>query len=87
MISYAHKDVEIMRKLRAGLNDAGLTTWVDDQGLGAGSQFFNKIGEAICNAQAVVFLLSPNSAKSRYCKDVRVTPHKHRSARAQRPPR
>ena len=39
------------------------------QGLSAGSNFLNRIGEAILRARVLVFLLSPISATSRYCRD------------------
>jgi len=69
MVSYAHKDMAAMRRLRAALVAAGHTVWVDEGRLPAGSQFLSRIGEAILDSTAVIFLLSKHSARSRYCRD------------------
>ncbi|KAI8504908.1 hypothetical protein Bbelb_170170 [Branchiostoma belcheri] len=69
MISYSHQDMDFMRKMRGSLESAGISVWVDEQGLGAGVDFLNKIGHAIVEAKVFLSLLSPNSVTSKYCKD------------------
>jgi hypothetical protein len=69
MISYAHKDIAAMRRLRAALQREGHTVWVDEGCLPAGSQFLSRIGDAILKCSVVIFLLSESSARSRYCRD------------------
>lgn len=69
MISYAHSDIAVMRRLRSALQREGHTVWVDDGCLPAGSQFLSRIGDAILKSTVVIFLLSENSARSRYCRD------------------
>ncbi|CAH1232801.1 FAM65A [Branchiostoma lanceolatum] len=69
MISYSHQDMDFMRKMRGSLEAAGISVWVDEQGLGAGVDFLNKIGHAIVEAKVFLSLLSPISVTSKYCKD------------------
>ncbi|XP_035690300.1 uncharacterized protein LOC118425519 isoform X3 [Branchiostoma floridae] len=69
MISYSHQDMDFMRKMRGSLEASGISVWVDEQGLGAGVDFLNKIGHAIVEAKVFLSLLSPNSVTSKYCKD------------------
>ncbi|XP_038059074.1 uncharacterized protein LOC119730313 [Patiria miniata] len=69
MISYSHQDKDQMRQIRDGLEKAGVTVWVDEVGLKAGVEFFNKIGQAIVDAKLFLSLLSTRSVVSKYCKD------------------
>ena len=69
MISYAHKDMDAMRILRDLFHAHNLTTWVDEDCLGPGSQFFAEIGDAIGNSTVFVVLLSPAMAHSQFCKN------------------
>lgn len=68
MVSYAHVDKDSMCKIRDALVAQGLVIWVDE-GIAAGADWANSIGEAIVSAKVVVFCLSSASAKSRFCKD------------------
>ncbi|XP_022102104.1 uncharacterized protein LOC110985405 isoform X2 [Acanthaster planci] len=69
MISYSHQDKDQMRQIRDALEKAGITVWVDEVGLKAGVEFFNKIGQAIVDAKLFLSLLSTKSVVSRYCRD------------------
>ncbi|XP_072047426.1 uncharacterized protein [Amphiura filiformis] len=69
MISYSHKDDEMMRKCRDALESAGISVWVDVEGLNTGSEFLNKIGQAIVEAKLFMQLLSIPAAQSKYCRD------------------
>ncbi len=69
MISYSHQDKDQMRKIKGALEEAGIKVWVDEVGLKAGVEFFNKIGQAIVDAKLFLSLLSTKSVISKYCKD------------------
>ncbi|XP_033627657.1 protein tirA-like [Asterias rubens] len=69
MISYSHQDKDQMRKIKGSLEEAGIKVWVDEVGLKAGVEFFNKIGQAIVDAKLFLSLLSTKSVISKYCKD------------------
>ncbi|ELU15118.1 hypothetical protein CAPTEDRAFT_228584 [Capitella teleta] len=69
MISYSHADKPIMLKLRDGLEQHGISVWVDLTGLTAGVDFLSTIGQAIIESKMFISLLSENTIKSRYCQD------------------
>ncbi|CAH1801189.1 unnamed protein product [Owenia fusiformis] len=69
MISYSHADKEMMHRLKTGLEENGITVWVDTIGLKAGVDFLSKIGQAIIDAKLFISLVSAKTVESKYCKD------------------
>lgn len=68
MISYAHVDREFTYKIRDKLIQDGFRVWIDDKIVPA-EDWRNNIARAIEDADAVVFIMSPKSVTSKYCKE------------------
>ncbi len=66
-ISYSRTDHAFVAELARTLGDRGLKVWVDLEGLLAGEEFLPRILSAIEGADAIVFVLSPDSIASPYC--------------------
>jgi WD40 repeat protein len=66
-ISYARKDKEFVRRLHAALAEAGRDSWVDWEDIPPTTEWLHEIMGAIEGVHAVVFVLSPVSAKSPMC--------------------
>jgi WD40 repeat protein len=66
-ISYSRTDHSFVERLARTLGDRGLKVWVDLEGLLAGEEFLPRILSAIEGADAIVFVLSPDSIASPYC--------------------
>ncbi len=67
-ISYAAQDRDIAQRIQDTLNRAGIQGWKDDNGLKAGETWLDVISEAVNEADAGLFLLSPASARSAWAK-------------------
>jgi tetratricopeptide (TPR) repeat protein len=67
-ISYAREELKFVGQLRGGLEATGLQVWVDLEGVYGGEEFWPVICKAIDAAAAVVYVISPNSAASPYCR-------------------
>ncbi len=63
-ISYSSKDREKAEQLTELLASAGLSVWIDHQGIGAAASWSGEIVDAIENCKAFVILLSPSSVES-----------------------
>jgi len=64
-ISYSSHDREKAEQLTELLSSAGLSVWIDKQGIGAATSWSGEIVDAIDNCRAFIVLLSPSSAKSK----------------------
>lgn len=67
-ISYSRRDLAFVGKLRTLLENAGLGAWVDIEGLYAGEEFWPEVAKAIDAAVVFVFVMSPDSIASRFCR-------------------
>lgn len=67
-ISYSRRDQAFVEDLRARLETAGLAVWVDVEGLYAGEEFWPEVAKAIDAAVVFVFVMSPDSIASRFCR-------------------
>ena len=67
-ISYAREELAFVRQLSSRLAAAGLQVWVDVEGVYGGEEFWPEICKAIDAAAAVVYVISPHSAASPYCR-------------------
>jgi len=63
-ISYSRKDSEQALLLAELLTSAGLSCWIDTQGIDLATSWSGEIVDAIYNCKAFIVLLSPSSASS-----------------------
>lgn len=66
-ISYSRRDAEAAERLRDHLIAAGLTAYLDKHDIAAGEDWRSRLGGLIEAADAVVFLISPDSIASEVC--------------------
>src|SRR5262245_52102729 len=67
-ISYSRDDLAFADQLDATLRIIGFDTALDRHGIHAGEKWEPRLGALIRNADTVVFVLTPNSAKSKICE-------------------
>ena len=68
-ISYSRKDKAFVQKLNDALDNAGVQAWVDWEGLELASDWMATITTAIQGSDAFLFIISPDSLKSKVCAD------------------
>jgi TPR repeat protein len=66
-ISYSRDDLEFADQLDAALNGCGFECVIDRQGISGGEDWKRRLGNLISEADTVVFVLSPTSARSEIC--------------------
>ncbi len=66
-ISYSRADGEFVRDLQEALSARGRRAWVDWQDIAPTAEWMDEIRRAMDSADAVVFVLSPDSAASKVC--------------------
>ncbi len=68
-VSYARADTKFVDELVAGLDyDGGFSVAIDRTAIGKGDNWKNRLSELIAWNDTVVFVLTPNSARSRVCR-------------------
>jgi len=67
-ISYSRKDIDFARKLTEAFKGQELDFWIDWAGIPPTVDWWQEIEKGIEEADIFVFLLSPDSAKSKVCK-------------------
>ena len=67
-ISYSRKDTKIAEEICSALTDAGLTFFIDKEGIEAGQNFPQVLAEAVDSATVFLFLASQNSFKSKFTR-------------------
>ncbi len=67
-ISYSRKDSDFARHLNTALQEAGKTTWFDQESISTGVDFEKEIFKGIDSADNFVFVLSPDAVASEYCE-------------------
>ena len=68
-ISYSRRDKSFVQKLNDALDDAGVQAWVDWEGIELASDWMERISSAIQTHDAFIFVISPDSLKSRVCAE------------------
>src|SRR5512134_1618324 len=68
-ISYSRKDKPFVQKLNDALDKAGVQAWVDWEGIELASDWMATISTAIQGNDAFLFVISPDSLKSKVCTD------------------
>ena len=66
-ISYSRDDLGFADQLDAALGLTGFATTIDRHGISAGEDWRSRLGALIRDADTVVFVLSPSSARSETC--------------------
>lgn len=68
-LSYSRRDIDFVDRLDADLQARGIKTLVDRAEIEVGELWFKRIKDLISQAETVIFVLSPDSAKSKICAD------------------
>ncbi len=68
-ISYSRKDKAFVQQLNDALDNAGVQAWVDWEGIELASDWMETITNAIQGTDAFIFVISPDSLKSKVCTD------------------
>ena len=66
-ISYSRKDIDFAKRLTAELQKSDLDFWIDWEGIPPTVDWWREIEKGIEEADAFLFLISPDSAKSKVC--------------------
>jgi hypothetical protein len=66
-ISYSRDDLYFANQLDAALKTYGCECFIDREGVSGGEDWKRRLGNLIRDADTVVFLLSPTSARSEIC--------------------
>ena len=67
-ISYSRKDIEVARKLTEAFKGHDLDFWIDWEGIPPTVDWWKEIQSGIEKANIFIFLISPDSAVSKVCK-------------------
>lgn len=65
-ISYSRKDIAVSDKICAAFDRAGISYFIDRQGISGGFEFPAVLAEAILDSRIVLFLASKNSYESKF---------------------
>jgi hypothetical protein len=68
-LSYSRKDSDFARQLNQALQEAGKTTWFDQESISAGIDFEQEIFKGIDGCDNFVFIVSPDAVESEYCEN------------------
>jgi hypothetical protein len=66
-ISYSRDDLDFADQLDAALNAYGVECLIDRHGISGGEDWKRRLGNLISEADTIVFVLSPSSARSEIC--------------------
>src|SRR5215472_11741630 len=66
-ISYSRDDLKFADQLNAALDICGFECFIDREGISGGEDWKRRLGHLIRDADTVVFVLSPTSARSEIC--------------------
>jgi hypothetical protein len=66
-ISYSRDDLDFADQLDAALDACGFGCLIDREGISGGEDWKRRLGNLISEADTVVFVLSPSSARSEIC--------------------
>src|SRR5262249_60262432 len=66
-ISYSRDDLKFADQLDAALNLCGFECLIDRHGISGGEDWKRRLGNLISEADTVIFVLSPSSARSEIC--------------------
>ena len=67
-ISYSRRDKTFVKSLYDAISTAGINTWVDWENIPLTADWWQEIERGIKNADAIAFVISPDSLKSEICQ-------------------
>ncbi|RKZ72140.1 MAG: hypothetical protein DRR19_32220, partial [Candidatus Parabeggiatoa sp. nov. 1] len=67
-LSYSRTDGDFARELNTTLQEAGKTTWFDQESISTGVDFEKEIFKGIDSADNFVFVISKDAVESEYCE-------------------
>lgn len=67
-ISSSRQDSDLARRLNLALQQAGKTTWFEQESLSSGVDFELEIFKGINSADNFLFMISPDAVRSEYCE-------------------
>jgi len=67
-ISYSRKDIDFAKRLTAELQKSEFDFWIDWEGIPPTVDWWREIEKGIEEADAFLFLISPDSANSKFCR-------------------
>ena len=67
-ISYSREDTDFVRRLYDALKERGREAWVDWEGIPPIDKWLDRIRSSIDEADAFLFVISPDSVKSKVCE-------------------
>lgn len=68
-VSYSRKDIEFAKRLTEELQKSELDFWVDWEGIPPTVDWMRQVQKGIEESVVFLFLLSPDSAKSKVCRE------------------
>lgn len=68
-ISYSRKDTDVADKITKAFEDAGISFFIDRQGVGGGVEFPAMLAQAIRESKVFLFLASKNSYESKFSQN------------------
>lgn len=68
-ISYSRRDSDFVRELHEALRERGKEVWVDWEDIPPAARWREELREALEDSDAFVFVISPDSATSKYCRE------------------
>src|SRR6187431_2930276 len=66
-VSYSRKDITFAKQLTAELQKSEMDFWIDWEGIPPTVDWWREIEKGIEEADVFIFLISPDSAKSKIC--------------------
>ncbi len=67
-LSYARENISELERFNVALHRYAITTWADTSDIEKGEDFQEVINEGIAQADTIIYLLSPASLQSEYCR-------------------
>ncbi|NJO17524.1 MAG: SUMF1/EgtB/PvdO family nonheme iron enzyme [Thioploca sp.] len=67
-LSYSRKNSDFARHLNTSLQEAGKTTWFDQESISSGVDFEKEIYKGIDGADNFILVVSPDAVESEYCE-------------------
>jgi WD40 repeat protein len=67
-LAFSEKDKAKMETIRKSLMRAGITVWTSHSDIKTGQYFQQEINQGIAGADHLIYLLSPEAIKSKYCQ-------------------
>jgi len=65
-ISYSHEDKQIVKRISEDLRRQGVQAWLDEDLISPGEQWIDKLSEAFESSDAILVIMSRNTAESRW---------------------